>query len=309
MRKVTARFAPVVERVRALARSSGARRLAGAGVVLTGDRLWHRAGALGKTFIVHDVLRQPVVFTDRFGVRYLLFPSDAIYESFLNDGYYERAEQTFCASYVKPGMTVFDVGASHGYYALLFAKLAGPEFVHAFEPEEGNFSRLRMNLELNGFQGAHVSRLAVLDSPREVELNVFAPEQYGWHTLGEPAMEVDGTPAGPVAQQSVQAVTLDDYCSKNGIQQIDLLKLDVEGAEVEALSGADRLLREGKIGCLLFEVSEAMVNGMGHEATEVFDVVRRSGLNVHELADDGSLQPAPPRPMRNFQNFVALPDS
>ena len=100
-RLVAAPLARGIESARALGRSSSARRLAGAGVVLTGDRLWHRAGALGKSFIVHDVLREPVVVTERFGFRYLLFPSDAIYQSFLYDGYYERAEQSFCASYVK----------------------------------------------------------------------------------------------------------------------------------------------------------------------------------------------------------------
>jgi FkbM family methyltransferase len=271
-----------------------------------GDRFGRGASALGKTFLIQDVLHEPVVFVDRFGLRYMLFPSDAVYESFLNDGYYERAEQSFCADYVKPGMTVFDVGASHGFYTLLFAKLAGPELVHAFEPEEGNFSRLRVNLELNGYRGVHASQLAVVDEPGEVELNVYPPELYGWHTLGRPAMEVDGRPVGPVARQRVPGATLDAYCAENGIERIDLLKLDVEGAELEALAGADRLFRERRISCLLFEVSEAMVAGMSHEPGEILEFVRDLGLVVHEIGADGSLHPAPKRPARHFQNFVAL---
>jgi FkbM family methyltransferase len=207
---------------------------------------------------------------------------------------------------VKSGMTVFDVGASHGFYTLLFAKLAGPELVHAFEPEGGNFARLRMNLELNGYEGVHASRLAVVDEAREVELNVFPPELYGWHTLGQPAMEVGGRPAAPVARQRVQGVTLDDYCSQHGINRIDLLKLDIEGAELEALRGAAGLLRERQVGCLVFEISQAMVEGMGHDPAEIFDLVRDAGFAVHELSDDGTLRRAPTRPERNFQNFVAL---
>lgn len=295
-----------VEGLRKAGRGAAAQRAAAAVLVLFGDRLGRRAAARGKTFLVRRVLREPVVFTDRFDLRYLLFPADAVYESFLNDGYYERAEQSFCAGYVEPGMTVFDVGASHGFYTLLFAKLAGPELVHAFEPEEGNFARLRVNLELNGFEKARASRLAAVDAPREVELNVFAPELYGWHTLGKPAMEVDGRPAEPVARQRVSGVTLDDYSAEHGIERIDFLKLDVEGAELEVLQGCARLLRERRIGCILFEVSQAMVEGMGHEPAEIFQLVRAAGLTVHELADDGTLSLAPELPARHFQNFVAL---
>lgn len=295
-----------VERLRRAGGGAAAERAAATVLVLLGDRLGRRASARGKTFLVRRVLREPVVFTDRFDLRYLLFPTDAVYESFLNDGYYERAEQSFCASYVKPGMTVFDVGASHGFYTLLFAKLAGPEFVHAFEPEEGNFTRLRMNLELNGFDGVNASRLAAVDEPREVDLNVFPAELYGWHTLGSPEMEVEGLPAVPVARQRVTGVTLDDYCAEHGIDRIDLLKLDVEGAELEALRGCGRLLRGGRIGCLLFEVSKAMVEGMSHDPAEIFELVRAAGLTVKELGEDGDLRPAPERPVRHFQNFVAL---
>jgi FkbM family methyltransferase len=295
-----------VEGVRSAGRRTLGGRVAGAGLVLLGDRIGHRASASGKTFLVRRVLRAPVVFTDRFGVHYLLFPSDAVYESFLNDGYYERAEQTFCAGYLEPAMTAFDVGASHGFYTLLFAKLAGPEFVHAFEPEEGNFARLRTNLELNGFGAVHTVGAAAVDEAGEVELNVFPAELYGWHTLGRPSLEVDGQPAEPVASRRVRGITLDAYCAERGIDRIDLLKLDVEGAELEALRGARRLLDEGRIRCLVFEVSQAMVEGMGHDPAEIFELLRGAGLTIHELDEDGTLRSAPEQPARHFQNFVAL---
>ena len=99
---------------------------------------------------------------------------------------------------------------------------------------------------------------------------------------------------------------LDDYCAEHGIERIDLLKLDVEGAELEALRGAERLLREARVGCVMFEVSQAMVEGMGHDPAEIVDLVRSAGLTVYELGDDGQLTRAPERPTLNFQNFVAL---
>jgi FkbM family methyltransferase len=203
-------------------------------------------------------------------------------------------------------MTVFDIGASHGYYTLLFAKLVREGSVHAFEPEEWNFQRLNTNLALNGFENVLPRRAAIFERSGEVELNVFPQELYGWHTLGAPAMEVDGRRVLPAERQTVPALTLDGYCEEHGIERIDLLKLDVEGAEIEALRGADRLLREGRISCIVFEVSQTMVEGMKHEPAEIFDLVRAAGLTVHELRADGTLQPAPAAPDEQFQNFVAL---
>jgi FkbM family methyltransferase len=305
-RRLDRAVSEAIEGVRRAGRGSLAGRAAAAAVVVFGDRLGRGPSARGKTFLVQRVLAEPVVFADRFGLRYLLFPSDAVYESFLNDGYYEQREQTFCASFVRPGMTVFDVGASHGYYTLLFAKLVGDGSVHAFEPEEWNFHRLSTNLALNGFENVVTQRAAIFERSGEVELNVFPHELYGWHTLGTPEMEVDGRRALPVERQTVPGVTLDDYCEQHGIERIDLLKLDVEGAELEALRGAGRLLREGRIGCIVFEVSQAMVKGMNHDPAEIFDLVRGTGLTIHKLEEDGTLGLAATGSIKNFENFVAL---
>jgi FkbM family methyltransferase len=295
-----------IETARRLGRSRAARRLAAAAVVLSGGRLGGSTGARGREFLVADVIRGPVAFTDRFGVRYLLEPSDALYETFLNEGSYERSEQEFCVRYVQPGMTILDVGANHGFYTLLLAKLAAPGTVHAFEPEEANFERLRVNVALNGFDNVVGNRLAVFSEPGEVTLNVFPPEQHGWHTLGSPRMEVDGQPRPPVAQQTVAAVTLDAYAEEHGLEQIDLLKLDVEGAELSVLRGASRLLAERRIRCVLFEISRLMVEGMGQRPEDVLQFVRESGFAVHQIDEAGKLSDAPTRPARDFQNFVAL---
>jgi FkbM family methyltransferase len=178
--------------------------------------------------------------------------------------------------------------------------------VHAFEPEEWNFERLRLNLALNHFENVVTNQLAVYSEPGEVTLNVFPHEQHGWHTLGSPRMEVDGRPRPPVGQQTIKAVTLDDYCAEQGIERVDLLKLDVEGAEMEALRGAQQLLTRRRVGCIVFEISRSMVEGMGHRPEDVLEFVLESGLALYELDEAGNLSPASSRPTRDFQNFVAV---
>jgi FkbM family methyltransferase len=265
-----------------------------------------RRSALGRAYIAQEVLREPVVFTDRFDVQMLLYPSDDLIDRYANEGYNERREQDFCVSYLKPGMTTFDVGANYGLYALLFAHCVGADSVHAFEAESWNFQRLTTNLALNGATQVQAHCCAVTEASGEVQLTVYPREQFGWHTLGTPDLEVDGAPYPPQERRTVPAISIDDYCSQHGIGQIDLLKVDVEGAELEVLRGAQRMLGEGRVPCVLFEVSEAMLEGMGHSGDEVFDLLREHGYALHAFADDGSLMPAPQRPTDHYANFVAL---
>lgn len=281
------------------------RRLAALLLVL-GRRGGARRQALGRAFIAQEVLGEPVAFTDRFGVQVLLYPSDDLVDRYTNEGYNERFEQDFCASFLKPGMTAFDVGANYGLYALLFARLAGPEGVHAFEAEAWNFQRLTTNLALNGQAAVRAECCAVAATSGTAELTVYPREQFGWHTLGRPELEVDGKPYPPSEVRTVPAVSIDDYCATHGVEAIDLLKVDVEGAEIDVLRGASRMLSEGRVRCVLFEVSEVMLEGMGVSGADVFSLLRRHGYALHAFGADGALVPAGDGPTGHYANFVAL---
>ena len=270
------------------------------------NRSWQEHDARVKAFMVERLLDQPVLFTDRFNVQYLLYPSDNLYDRYYNHGYSEVAEQDFCASYIKPGMTAFDVGANYGMYTMLLSKLVGLGQVHAFEPEQWNFYRLQCNLVINRCKNVKAHPCAVFSSTGEVTLNVFQKEQFGWHTLGTPNMVVGGQRVLPNTKCRVRSVSLDEYCDQNRIARIDFLKVDVEGAELDVFQGARRLLRHGRIECVLFEISKPMIEGMGHEPVEIFDFLRGFGMSLHAIAAGGTLSPAPVEPGASYQNFVAL---
>jgi FkbM family methyltransferase len=262
--------------------------------------------ALGKGWLVENVFESPVLFTDRFGVQVLLYPSDGVADRYEHDGYNERAEQDFCAAFLDPGMVAFDVGANYGLYSLLFARCVGEGSVFAFEPEPWNFERLTRNIALNDASVVTPIRAAVFSTDGEVELNVYPREQHGWHTLGRPAMELDGKPCGPEGSLTVPSVTLDSFCSTHGITRIDLLKIDVEGAELDVLRGAKRLLESGAIRCVLFEVSPVMVEGMGYTAQEISSFLRERGFALHGLAERGSLSRVDELASERYANYVAL---
>jgi FkbM family methyltransferase len=280
-------------------------RLAAIELVL-GRGIGGRRRALGKGWLVEHVLESPVLFTDRFGVEVLLYPSDGVADRYEHGGYNEQAEQDFCAAFLRPGMVAFDVGANYGLYSLLFAKSVGEGSVFAFEPEPWNFERLTRNIALNDASAVTPIRAAVFRTDGEVQLNVYPREQHGWHTLGRPAMELDGKPCRPEATVGVPAVTLDTFCGEHGIARIDLLKIDVEGAELDVLRGAQTLLESGAIGCVLFEVSPLMLEGMGHTVEEVFTYLRERGFELHDVAEGGALTPVSDLASERYANYVAL---
>jgi FkbM family methyltransferase len=146
--------------------------------------------------------------------------------------------QTALARFVRPGMCVYDVGANVGFFSVLAARLTGPAGrVIAFEPLASNARQIEHNAGLNGF--GHISvrqqALGILDG----EALFRVSERCSWGKLahvGGVAREV-GTIT--VSVQRLDTVLLDG----GGARPPDVVKIDVEGAEVEVLQGAGETLR------------------------------------------------------------------
>lgn len=247
---------------------------------------------------VRRVLRRPILFQDRYGLRYRLLPTDDLELYFRHRGWFEVAEQAFCRGYLQPGMTAFDVGAYIGVYTGLMARLVGPEGrVHAFEPSPLAYQRLLDTVRLNGLTNVVANRQAVFSQSGVVPLFCYrAP----WESLS--SLVHQELPRGdellpPVAVEPVPAISLDEYCERNAIARIDLLKLDVEGAELEVLRGSRGLLHRGAIRWLLFEVGESL-NG-------VLDLLSRHGFRLFTLTRRGALIPAGEAEVRESPNAVA----
>ena len=135
---------------------------------------------------------------------------------------------------VKAGMTVIDIGAHIGYYALLFAKCVGPHGrIFAFEPLPCNFALLQKNVLLNDLQNVYAVDQAVFSSTREIEITV--PDDQPNPGNGSMHNEIGKK------HYTVKAISLDDYCEKLALRP-DILKMDVEGAEYEVLIGAKKTI-------------------------------------------------------------------
>jgi FkbM family methyltransferase len=135
---------------------------------------------------------------------------------------------------VKSGMTVLDIGAHGGFYALLLSKLVGPTGqVIAFEPLPANYRVLEENMALNRVTNVQVRREAVGKRSGEMDFEVPDPE--------DSLVAGQVSAADPRGSMRVRVVSLDDFLLERGVH-VDFIKMDVEGAEGDILQGARRTL-------------------------------------------------------------------
>lgn len=175
---------------------------------------------------------------------------------YMNGTHYEMMVKKFLCARVKQGEVVIDVGAHVGYYTLLLARKVGPKgVVVAFEPQPQLARAIVKSVELNGIRRVIVETKAVSD--RNGKVFLFQPKDTGRSSLAGRLTDEDRL-------LEVETVSLDDYCfSKKLIPS--LIKMDIEGAELLALRGMQRLLSNSKntVNTLLIEVHPNRIASFG----------------------------------------------
>ena len=149
---------------------------------------------------------------------------------------YERDTVEVFKEIVKPGMTFVDVGAFVGYYTLLAARLVGTQGrVYAFEPNPHAFAILRKNVEENQYDRI-VRTIAKAVSNRNTKMWLFL--------AGGAAGEASLYPGkkDPRERVEVETTTLDEFFAQEGWPKVHVVKIDVEGAEVEVLEGMREII-------------------------------------------------------------------
>jgi FkbM family methyltransferase len=192
-------------------------------------------------------------------------------------GAYEPVESWLFAALLQPGMTVVDAGANVGQYALIAAAAVGAGgAVHAFEPMPQNFTRAAEHVSRNGFATIKLNPLALWDESRILQLRLAAPlaDNAGAYTVGACADAVDVV--------SCRAVRLDDYADAERLHRVDVIKMDVEGAELHVLRGARTLIARCR-PLIFMEVHRAACRGIGYEPEAIGDLLVPYGYKMWAL--------------------------
>ena len=153
-------------------------------------------------------------------------------------GTHEPAVQRVFELLAKPGMTFCDVGANVGFYSMVVARLIGSGGrVFSFEPLADNLRWIEHNARLNGFRHivARCEALGNIDGETQFMLS----EQPTW---GKLASAAGAPPARPAGETAVRVRRLDSLLREGAVAPPDLMKLDVEGSEVDVLNGGAETL-------------------------------------------------------------------
>lgn len=190
-------------------------------------------------------------------------------------GLYERRELALLRKYVQPGWTCVDVGANVGFYAVHLAKMVGGGVVLAFEPAPENFPKLTRNVELNRLTNCTCFQQALSSRSGTLEFGTSPQMNSGWGRVG--GFEGQGKTI------HVQAVTLDEVLDEHAIEQVDFLKVDIEGHETQFLQGAEGALRGGRVRRMMIEYSGFALESQGIELADYLTLLRGYGFVPVEL--------------------------
>ena len=174
----------------------------------------------------------------------------------------------------REGATILDVGANVGSYTMLLARWVGDGgHVYAFEPAAASRAGLERHLHINGLSG----RVTVRPEAITDRTGTAAFLDAGTH--GDNRL----VPAATADTTSVPALTLDDFCEAQRIAP-DVIKIDIEGAELAALRGARRTIAaRGPALALFVELHPGTWPSLGVTRAQIEDEVRLQKLVVESL--------------------------
>ena len=191
------------------------------------------------------------------------------FQAYAAEQIHEKVTTELFKKVVKERNTVIDLGANIGYFTLLAAKLVGFQGkVFAFEPEPKNYNYLQKNIKLNNYENVTALQKAVSDKNGKTKLYICDYDT-GHHTIRQYS-GIEAYSRGRHTEEKsieIETVTLDEFF-KNKEDSINVIKMDVEGAEALALAGMDNILQKNKKIKMFIEFFPLLIRKMGNSPEE-----------------------------------------
>ena len=190
----------------------------------------------------------------------------------------EEEHRIILGRVLRDGMTIFDIGANIGYYVLMERKLIGPAGkIVACEPSPENVALLKNNLTLNGCTNVAVLPVAISDRP--ATKTFFLSEMSNLGTFHPTGAAKDGHNG---KQVDVEALTVPQLMDDHG--RPDLIRMDIEGHEVEAFNGMLKAVATGRMAPMILFETHFPRYGPDHDMIRPLEALFEYGYRVRYLA-------------------------
>lgn len=214
------------------------------------------------------------------GIKYELDLSEMIDSAIYFHGYYERNTSRVLRQYIKPDMTIFEVGANIGAHTFEIAKMLDSNRgrLFSFEPTDYAFKKLEKNLMLNDFNNIVIEKLALSDVNEEKEIHRATssetmPFKASW----------DIKKAGPKLRSKDKIIfeQLDDYFIKHNLDSLDLLKIDTDGYELRMVNGGRKTITKYK-PIIIIELG-VTVERVGDKLEDLVETLSGIGYSFYSI--------------------------
>jgi FkbM family methyltransferase len=196
-------------------------------------------------------------------------------------GAYEPIESFLFQRLLAPGMCVIDAGANIGQYTLVASNAVGASGqIHAFEPVAGNVKQLAHHVAINGFADrVRINECSLWNCDETLTLHLDAGDEH--ENMTNYSVNDQGTSVRSFRSPSLR---LDDYARRRGLDRLDVIKMDIEGAELKALEGAGELLRSFR-PTILLEINRAHATGLGSTPEAISDLLVPLGYRIRTIGE------------------------
>ncbi len=217
------------------------------------------------------------------GQMIFLNPSDHIQQMILWYGYYEKESILTWEHFIQTDSVIIDIGANIGYYTLIAAKKAANGWVHSFEPVTKNYEALQKNIHLNHLTNVTTNAAGISADESLETYYISSGDNSGMSGL-RPAENFSGF------TEKIKTITLDSYAETKKLSHIDIIKIDIEGNEMNALKGM-KIILEKYSPVIFIELINEHLNNFSTDIAEVYAFLKSYDYKPYKIISPNILKP------------------